>query len=111
MRALVKAKPEQGLWLEDVPEPTIGPNDVLVEVHDADGRLGWRAGAPYDVILVTAAALDVPDELLAQLAPGGRMVLPIGPRGGVQELVVVHWSEDGTLRERSVLPVAFVPLV
>ncbi len=82
---------------------------VNVEVKAGDGAQGWPEHAPFDAIIVTAAAPDVPAPLLDQLKPGGRLVAPIG-NGSVQELVVIEKSASGTLRRRSILPVAFVPL-
>jgi len=79
-----------------------------VEVRAADGFFGWPEEAPFDGILVTAAPETVPEPLLAQLAPGGRMVIPVG--GFYQELKVIERTADG-FRERSVLPVRFVPFV
>jgi protein-L-isoaspartate(D-aspartate) O-methyltransferase len=61
--------------------------------------------------VVTAAPPQVPEALVAQLAPGGRMVIPVGERHGVQELLVLVKRADGSLERRSVLPVRFVPLV
>jgi protein-L-isoaspartate(D-aspartate) O-methyltransferase len=81
-----------------------------VEVVEGDGSLGWPPGAPYDRIVVAAAAPAVPPPLLEQLAPHGRLVLPIGGRDG-QQLVAVSRASDGTLRERSLGPVRFVPLI
>jgi protein-L-isoaspartate(D-aspartate) O-methyltransferase len=79
-----------------------------VSVHTADGSLGWPANAPYQGILVTAAAPGAPPPLLAQLADGGRLVLPVGGRGG-QSLQV--WQRQGeTFDSEDVLYVAFVPL-
>ena len=66
---------------------------------------------PYDAIIVTAAPVAIPPALVRQLAPGGRMVVPVGEYPGIQELVVVKKDADGSIRERGVLPVAFVPLV
>jgi protein-L-isoaspartate(D-aspartate) O-methyltransferase len=77
-------------------------------VRAADGFYGWPEEAPFDGILVTAAPETVPEPLLAQLAPGGRMVIPVG--GFFQELKVIERTPEG-LRERSVLPVRFVPFV
>lgn len=79
-----------------------------VEVRAGDGWFGWNEEAPFDAILVTAAPEKVPEPLLEQLAPGGRMVIPVG--GFYQELKVIERTPDG-FRERSVLPVRFVPFV
>ena len=81
---------------------------VNVQVHCADGSLGWPAAAPYDAVLVTANAPRVPQALLQQLTPAGRLVLPVGGRG-YQHLE--RWTyEHGTWQPESILPVAFVPL-
>lgn len=79
-----------------------------VEVRTADGFYGWPEEAPFDGILVTAAPERIPEPLLAQLAPGGRLVIPVG--GFYQELKVIERTPEG-LVERSVLPVRFVPFV
>jgi len=81
-----------------------------VEVHHADGYYGWPQHAPYDGIVVTAAAGQVPPPLIQQLKPGGRMVIPVGSRFMVQELVLVQKAADGTITTRQILPVMFVPL-
>ena len=78
------------------------------EVMTGDGYQGWPAEAPFDAIVVTAAPEVVPPPLLEQLAPKGRMVIPVG--GFFQELKVIERTESG-FRERSVLPVRFVPFV
>lgn len=80
-----------------------------VEVHIAGSALGWPEEAPYDGIIVTAAAPEVPLELLAQLAPGGRLVIPVGSRG-LQELVRIIKAPEGALRH-NLGPCRFVPLV
>ncbi|TVR04827.1 MAG: protein-L-isoaspartate(D-aspartate) O-methyltransferase [Deltaproteobacteria bacterium] len=80
-----------------------------IEVRTGDGYLGWPEAAPFDAIIVTAAAPELPQPLWEQLAPGGRIVMPRGPHGGVQELVVIHKGEDGEQREESLFPVRFVP--
>ncbi len=67
-----------------------------IEIHLADEILGWKSGAPYDAILVTAGAPNVPNELLAQLAPGGRMAIPVGSRY-IQELCKITKRQDKTL--------------
>jgi protein-L-isoaspartate(D-aspartate) O-methyltransferase len=81
-----------------------------VRVRSGDGYYGWPEEAPFDRIIVTAAASHIPPPLIAQLAPGGRMVIPVGGPFAVQELLLVEKGEDGTLRTRSLLPVQFVPL-
>ena len=80
-----------------------------VEVHVSNGSLGWPAGAPYDAIVVTAGAPSVPPDLVAQLADGGRLVIPVGDRAA-QELVLVTRHGDQT-QTQSLGPVRFVPLV
>ena len=82
-----------------------------VEVHGADGTLGWPAGAPYDAIAVTAAGPEVPGALKQQLAPGGRIVMPVGDRHGQQ--VLLRWSRgpDGREHLDSLCDVRFVPLL
>ena len=79
-----------------------------VHCHLADGSLGWLAAAPYEGILVTAAAPSVPRELLDQLADGGRLVLPVGDRN-YQELEIWR-KKHGECNKRSSIGVAFVPL-
>lgn len=81
-----------------------------VHVRHGDGRRGWLEAAPFDAIVVTAAAADgVPADLIAQLAPGGRLVIPLG--GEMQTLAVVERGTSGEIVQRDVLPVRFVPLV
>ncbi|CAN5298635.1 protein-L-isoaspartate(D-aspartate) O-methyltransferase [soil metagenome] len=74
-----------------------------------DGTIGWRRYAPYDAILVAAGAPEIPEPLLAQLAPGGRMLTPVGSRES-QRLVLVERTPDG-FAEREILDCTFVPLV
>jgi len=81
-----------------------------VSVRAGDGYAGWPEHAPFDGIIVTAAADEIPPPLLAQLKPGGRLVIPVGTEYGYQELLLVEVDESGRPRERSVLPVRFVPL-
>lgn len=80
-----------------------------VEVHTAADGLGWPEGAPYDAIIVTAAAPEVPKELLDQLAAGGRIVIPVGPRD-LQELVRIEKTAAGAKRSH-LGPCRFVPLL
>jgi protein-L-isoaspartate(D-aspartate) O-methyltransferase len=82
-----------------------------VEVRIGDGYQGWPEKAPFDGILVTAAAPQVPPALLAQLKPGGRMVIPVGESGGLQYLKLLTKRADGGYDEKRVLPVRFVPMV
>jgi protein-L-isoaspartate(D-aspartate) O-methyltransferase len=81
-----------------------------VELHVGDGHAGWPPGAPYDAIVVTAAARDVPVALVEQLRPGGRLVLPLGPAHEVQELWLVQRQADGSTRRSRKLAVQFVPM-
>ncbi len=81
-----------------------------VESHIGDGRHGWRAAAPYDAILVTAGAEQVPEELLRQLVDGGRIILPVGSSKAAQSLRLIE-KDGGELRQRDVTPVRFVPLL
>jgi protein-L-isoaspartate(D-aspartate) O-methyltransferase len=82
-----------------------------VRVREGDGYFGWAEAAPFDVIIVKEAVDHVPSPLLAQLKPDGRMVLPLGPLDGVQQLTVVRRrGSGGGYREEQVLPVRFSPL-
>ena len=80
-----------------------------VEVRAGDGYAGWPEHAPFDAILVTAGATHVPEPLLQQLKAGGRMVIPVGPRGE-QELLLIEKGADGRVSRRAVMPVGFIPL-
>jgi protein-L-isoaspartate(D-aspartate) O-methyltransferase len=80
-----------------------------VQVRDGDGYAGWPERAPFDAILVTAAAPEIPAPLLDQLAEGGRLIMPVGSPWAVQNLVVVE-RHNGRLHRRTVFPVRFVPL-
>jgi len=82
-----------------------------IEIKVGDGYQGWPEKAPFDGIVVTAAAPRVPRALVEQLKPGGRMVIPVGATGQVQELLLVEKHADGTVTRKNVLPVRFVPLV
>jgi protein-L-isoaspartate(D-aspartate) O-methyltransferase len=82
-----------------------------VRVRHGDGYRGWPEAAPFDAVIVTAAAGDIPPRLLEQLAPGGRLVMPVGPQDGVQYLVLVEKSASGETTRRTLLPVRFVPLI
>jgi len=81
-----------------------------VSVRVGDGSEGWPEHAPYDGIIVTAAGAGIPPELLSQLRPGGRLVMPVG-RDGFQDLLLVTKDASGEIARQTILPVAFVPLV
>ncbi len=81
-----------------------------VEVKVGDGYYGWPAHAPFDGILVTAAASHIPPPLVEQLAEGGRMVVPVGGPFATQVLMLVEKRRDGSITTRQLLPVTFVPL-
>jgi len=81
-----------------------------VEVRAGNGRLGWPEHAPYDAILVAAAASRIPSALIEQLKPGGTLVIPLGAPHAAQDLLVLEKTANGRIEERNVLPVAFVPL-
>ena len=82
-----------------------------VEIVEGDGTKGWRDEAPYDAILAAASGSHVPSPLIEQLAPNGRIVMPIGDPGLVQELIKVTKQQDGILRQESLGGVRFVPLI
>ena len=102
--------------IERVPELAArarGSLDALgldVEVVVGDGYDGWPQAAPYDAIVVAAAPEEVPTALTDQLAEGGRLVIPVGPVHGAQQLVVVRREGDDLVRDRASM-VRFVPLV
>jgi protein-L-isoaspartate(D-aspartate) O-methyltransferase len=81
-----------------------------VSTRCADGYLGWPEHAPYDGILVTAAAPSVPAPLIGQLREGARLIIPVGPQYGHQELLMLEKQPGGKVRTTEVLGVAFVPL-
>ena len=79
-------------------------------LRTGNGALGWPEEAPFDAIIVTAAAPDIPPALIEQLRPGGRMVMPVGPHHGDQDLMLLTKSDTGEVTQRTILQVAFVPL-
>ena len=85
-----------------------GYRNVVTRI--GDGYQGWADAAPFDAILVTAAAREVPPALVEQLKPGGKLVIPVGAQGSHQELFVIMKSADGKTQTRRVLAVRFVPL-
>jgi protein-L-isoaspartate(D-aspartate) O-methyltransferase len=103
--------------IENVPELAQSAAATLQElgysnvtVLQGDGYEGWPEMAPFDGIIVTAAPPQVPEELIAQLAHGGRMVLPVGPRR-VQQLMLIEKKPDGRIERRSMDEVSFIPMV
>lgn len=107
---------DEVISIERVPElaerasATLESLGLDVEVVVGDGHDGWPEAAPYDAIVVAAAPREVPPALTDQLADGGRLVLPVGPVHGVQQLVVVRRDGDDLVRSRA-SRVRFVPLV
>ena len=87
----------------------LGYNNISVRV--GDGYKGWPEEEPFDRIIVTAAPEEVPQELVEQLKPGGRMVLPVGPRWWGQDLLVIEKDETGKMARNNIIPVRFVPMV
>ena len=86
----------------------LGYNNITSRV--GDGYYGWEEHAPFDAIIVTAAASHIPPPLIQQLKPGGVMVIPVGSRFLTQQLVLLSKDEKGQVTTKQVLPVAFVPL-
>ena len=81
-----------------------------IETRVGDGYAGWVEHAPYDGIIVTCAPDHIPPKLIEQLRTGGRICIPVGGEGVVQELVVVAKKENGRLEQESLIPVRFVPM-
>ncbi|TVR55165.1 MAG: protein-L-isoaspartate(D-aspartate) O-methyltransferase [Puniceicoccaceae bacterium] len=101
--------------LEIIPELATGASERLrnagypeVEVRQGDGYYGWEEHAPFDIIVVTAAAEHIPPPLIEQLKDGGRMIIPVGHPFRTQRLVLVE-KENGEVSTRNLLPVRFVP--
>ena len=117
---LVRARAElvdQVYSIEIVPELARSAAALLQEldydnvtVRAGDGYQGWPEHAPFDGIIVTAAAPEIPPPLLEQLKPGAPLVIPVGEHLGYQELLLVTRDASGAISQRSVLPVRFVPL-
>ena len=81
-----------------------------VEVRIGDGYKGWPEAAPFDAIIVTAAPDHIPQPLVEQLAPKGRMVIPVGSRHGIQDLLIITKDAGGRAVTRRTIAVRFVPL-
>jgi protein-L-isoaspartate(D-aspartate) O-methyltransferase len=82
-----------------------------VTVRHGDGYAGWPDVAPFDAIVVTAAAESIPPPLLKQLGPGGRLVMPVGRQSSEQALLLVQKDSAGEISTREILPVRFVPFL
>lgn len=102
--------------VERIPALAHGAREALaaagittVNMMIGDGTLGWRAYAPFDAILVAAATPDIPAPLVDQLAPGGRMVIPVGPPD--HQMLTLIERENDTIRQTEISDVRFVPLV
>ena len=104
--------------IEIIPELAEGAKNILnhlsyknITVRAGDGYKGWPEEAPFERIMVTAAPTEVPQTLVDQLAPGGRMILPVGAQFLVQYLWVIEKDDQGTTTKEKILPVRFVPMV
>ncbi|MCX7707033.1 MAG: protein-L-isoaspartate(D-aspartate) O-methyltransferase, partial [Anaerolineae bacterium] len=117
-QAAILAQITPHVWsIEAVPELARAAQERLrglgypVEVKVGDGRLGWPEHAPYDGIIVTAAAVEVPPTLIPQLKEGGRLVIPVGESAWDQVLWLIEKQPGGRLRAQWLADVRFVPLV
>jgi protein-L-isoaspartate(D-aspartate) O-methyltransferase len=81
-----------------------------ITVRTGDGYAGWPEHAPFDIVIVTAAPEQIPQPLLDQLKPGGRLIVPVGPRFAVQQLQLIEKDAAGAIRTTDISPVMFVPL-
>jgi protein-L-isoaspartate(D-aspartate) O-methyltransferase len=98
-------------------EPLYKAAERLLEQHRGhvflrlgDGFFGWPEAGPFDAILVKESMDELPAPLLNQLRRGGRMVLPLGPASGAQQLTLIEKTTDGRIRQRSIMPVRFTPM-
>ena len=82
-----------------------------IHVRIGNGYLGWPAEAPFDRIILTAAPEEMPRALVDQLKPAGRLLAPVGPVYGAQDIILLTKDDSGKVNRRSVLPVRFVPMV
>lgn len=115
--AVLAAMGAQVYSVEIIPELAARAKALLkrlgyaVHLKLGDGNLGWPQEAPFDAIVVTAAARRIPPKLTDQLKPGGRMIIPVGPESWAENLVLVTKSLQGKVGKRSLMAVRFVPLV
>ena len=117
-QAAVLAEIADSVWTIEILEPlaasarkrlqSMGYSNV--QVRHGDGYAGWPGHAPFDRIIVTAAAEEIPSPLLEQLKEGGRMVIPVGAAFSIQSLVLVE-KRDGRILKKNVTAVRFVPLI
>jgi protein-L-isoaspartate(D-aspartate) O-methyltransferase len=117
-QAAVLAEIADSVWTIEILEPlaasarqrlqSMGYSNV--QVRSGDGYAGWPEHAPFDRIIVTAAAEEIPSPLLEQLKEGGRMVIPVGAAFSIQSLVLVE-KRDGRILKKNVTAVRFVPLI
>ena len=104
----IEIVPELGRSAESILD-RLGYENVTVRV--GDGYQGWPEEAPFDRIIVTAAPEEIPQKLVEQLKPGGRMILPVGPQGWGQDLLIVEKDGEGNVTTTQTFPVRFVPMV
>ncbi len=100
---------------QELAKPAIDRLEALgfknVHARHGDGYFGWPEKAPFEAIIVTAAADHIPPPLIEQLKPGGRLVIPLGSPFSIQQLVLVTKNLKGKVRERAIITVRFVPLL
>jgi protein-L-isoaspartate(D-aspartate) O-methyltransferase len=109
--ARVVAIERQHELVEDARERLARLGYENVDLVEGDGSLGWPSAAPYNSILVAASGSHIPAPLIDQLAPGGRLVMPVGNPGAVQHLVAITKSIDGSIQQSELGAVRFVPLI
>ncbi len=109
---------QQVYSLEIIPSLAAEAADLLfrlgytnIEIKTGDGHSGWEEHAPYDGIIVTAAATHLPPALIDQLQPGGRLVIPVGLPYTTQKLLLIQKDRKGKPHSREILDVAFVPMM
>jgi protein-L-isoaspartate(D-aspartate) O-methyltransferase len=84
---------------------------TTIKAKIGDGYKGWAEYQPFDAVIVTCAPDAVPPALIEQLKPGGKMIIPVGARYSVQELVLLSKSQEGEVLKKSLIPVRFVPML
>jgi protein-L-isoaspartate(D-aspartate) O-methyltransferase len=103
--------------IEIIPELSIKAKNTLsalgydnIVLKTGDGYIGWAEKGPFDAIIVTAGAEEVPEPLQNQLREGGRMIIPVGPHNGIRQLILIS-KKSGKIKTKEVMAVRFVPLV